>query len=90
MTKLLIVDGVEIEFEKQGPGHACNWCVYVRLKKNDKEQTLLMIKTDEKPFTRFTHNSGKMVCISDKVLNEIFVNSVNVLSIIESLEKEKK
>ena len=88
MTKLLTVDGIEIEFEKQDPGHACKWCIYVRLKKNYKEQTLLMIKTDEKPFTRFTHNSGKMVCISDEALNEIFVNSANVLSIIESLEKE--
>ena len=41
-----------------------------------------------KTFTRFTHNSGKWF-VFDKVLNEIFVNSVNVLSIIESLEKEK-
>jgi len=93
MTKLLTVDGIEIEFEKQDPGHACKWCIYVRLKKNNKEQTLLMVKTDEKPFTRFTHNSGKMVCISDEVLNDIFVNSVNVSSIIENLEKganEKK
>jgi hypothetical protein len=87
MTKLLTVDGVEIEFEKQDPGHACKWCIYVRLKKNDKEQTLLMLRTDEKPFTRFTHNSGKMVCISDEALNEIFVNSINVSSIIKNLEK---
>ena len=39
MTKLLTVDGIEIEFEKQNTDHACKWCVYLRLKKKDKEQT---------------------------------------------------
>ena len=87
MTKLLTVDGIEIGFEKQDPGHDCKWCIYVRLKKKDKEQSFLMIKTDEKPFTRFTYNSGKMVCMSDEVLNEILINSVNVSSLIKNLEK---
>ena len=36
MTKLLTVDGIEIEFEKQDPGHACKWCIYVRLKKKTR------------------------------------------------------
>ena len=57
-------------------------------KKKDKEQSFLMIKTDEKPFTRFTYNSGKMVCMSDEVLNEILINSVNVSSFIKNLEKK--
>ena len=56
MTKLLTVDGIEIEFEKQNTDHACKWCVYLRLKKKDKEKTFLMIRTNEKPFTRFTYN----------------------------------
>ena len=33
MTKLLTVDNLEIEFEKQDPSHACKWCIYIRLKK---------------------------------------------------------
>ena len=93
MTKLLSVDGIEIEFEKQAQEHACKWCIYLRLRKKDKEQTYLMIRTDKKPFTRFSYNSGKKVCISNDTLNEIFINSVNVSNIIEKMEKinnEKK
>lgn len=83
MTKLLTVDGVEVEFEKQHIDHACKWCVYIRLKKKDKEQTLLMIRVNEKPFTRFTYNSGKMVILSEEILSEIFTNSVNVTHILD-------
>ena len=83
MTKLLTVDGVEVEFEKQYTDHACKWCVYIRLKKKDKEQTLLMIRVNEKPFTRFTYNSGKMVILSEEILSEIFTNSVNVTHILD-------
>ena len=83
MTKLLTVDGVEVEFEKQHTDHACKWCVYIRLKKKDKEQTLLMIRVNEKPFTRFTYNSGKMVILSEEILSEIFTNSVNVTHILD-------
>ena len=39
MTKVLTVDDVEIEFEKQNSDHACKWCIYIRLRKSDKEQT---------------------------------------------------
>ena len=83
MTKLLTDDGVEVEFEKQHTDHACKWCVYIRLKKKDKEQTLLMIRVNEKPFTRFTYNSGKMVILSEEILSEIFTNSVNVTHILD-------
>ena len=83
MTKLLTVDGVEVEFEKQHTDHTCKWCVYIRLKKKDKEQTLLMIRVNEKPFTRFTYNSGKMVILSEEILSEIFTNSVNVTHILD-------
>ena len=51
MTKVLTVDDVEIEFEKQNSDHACKWCIYIRLRKSDKEQTLLMIRTNNKPYT---------------------------------------
>ena len=85
MTKLLTVDEIEIEFEKQNINHACKWCIYLRLKKKDKEQTLLMIKTDEKPFTRFTYNSGETVTLSEEALNEILTNSVNVKGILDEM-----
>ena len=39
MGKLLTVDDVEIEFEKQSEDHACEWCIYVRVRKKEKEQT---------------------------------------------------
>lgn len=90
MTKLLTVDNLEIEFEKQDPSHACKWCIYIRLKKNDKEQTFLMIKTDEKPFTRFTHNSGKLVALSDESLSDIMFNSVNLSPVVEEFNKKNK
>ena len=85
MTKLLTVDGIEIEFEKQNTDHACKWCVYLRLKKKDKEQTFLMIRTNEKPFTRFTYNSGKTVTLSEEVVSEILTNSVNVTCILDEM-----
>jgi hypothetical protein len=85
MTKLLTVDGIEIEFEKQNTDHACKWCIYLRLKKKDKEQTFLMIRTNEKPFTRFTYNSGKTVTLSEEVVSEILTNSVNITGILDEM-----
>ena len=38
MGKLLTVDDVEIEFEKQSEDHACKWCIYVRVRKKYKHQ----------------------------------------------------
>ena len=85
MTKLLTVDEIEIECEKQNIKHACKWCIYLRLKKKDKEQTWLMVKTDKKPFTRFTYNSGETVTLSEEALNEILTNSVNVKGILDEM-----
>ena len=48
---ILKLDDVEIEFEQQGPGVSCKWCVYVRVRKGKHEKTLLGIMTDNMPFT---------------------------------------
>ena len=44
-----------------------------------------MIRTNEKPFTRFTYNSGKMVILSEEVVSEILTNSVNVTGILDEM-----
>ena len=33
MTKILEVDDVEIEFEKQHPEVSCKWCLYLKVRK---------------------------------------------------------
>ena len=88
MTKVIKIDDMEIEFEKQNPESSCKWCVYIRVRKKDNDHLLFMFKTNHKPYPRFTYNSGKMVCMSDEVLNEILINSVNVSSFIKNLEKK--
>ena len=84
MAKLITADDVEIEFEKQNPDHACKWCVYIRVRKNDKEQNVLMIRTNNKPYTRFTLNTGNMVKKSKDTLSEVMSNVVE----LSNLEKE--
>ena len=84
MGKLLTVDDVEIEFEKQSEDHACEWCIYVKVRKNDKEQNVLMIRTNNKPYTRFTLNTGNMVTKSKDTLSEVMSNVVE----LSNLEKE--
>ena len=84
MGKLLTVDDVEIEFEKQNSDHACEWCIYVRVRKKDKQQNVLMIKTNNKPYTRFTFNTGNMVQKSKDTLSEVMSNVVE----LSNLEKE--
>ena len=49
-----------------------------------------MIKTDEKPFTRFTHNSGKLVALSDESLSDIMFNSINLSPVVEEFNKKNK
>ena len=71
MTKVLTVDDLEIEFEKQNTDHACKWCVYIRLRKKDKEQTILMIRTNNKPYTRFTAHLGNIVNQSKETLKDV-------------------
>ncbi len=84
MGKLLTVDDVEIEFEKQSEDHACEWCIYVRVRKNEKQQNVLMIKTNNKPYTRFTLNAGNIVQKSKDALSEVMSNVVE----LSNLEKE--
>ena len=84
MGKLLTVDDVEIEFEKQSEDHACEWCIYVRVRKNEKQQNVLMIKTNNKPYTRFTLNTGNIVQKSKDTLSEVMSNVVE----LSNLEKE--
>ena len=84
MGKLITADAVEIEFEKQNPDDACEWCIYVKVRKNDKEQNVLMIRTNNKPYTRFTLNTGNMVTKSKDTLSEVMSNVVE----LSNLEKE--
>ena len=84
MGKLITADAVEIEIEKQNPDHACEWCIYVKVRKNDKEQNVLMIRTNNKPYTRFTLNTGNMVTKSKDTLSEVMSNVVE----LSNLEKE--
>ncbi len=84
MGKLLTVDDVEIEFEKQSEDHACEWCIYIRVRKKEKQQNVLMIKTNSKPYTRFTLNTGNIVQKSKDTLSEVMSNVVE----LSNLEKE--
>ena len=84
MGKLLTVDDVEIEFEKQSEDHACEWCIYVRVRKKEKRQNVLMIKTNNKPYTRFTLNTGNIVQKSKDALSDVMSNVVE----LSNLEKE--
>ena len=68
MTKVISIDEIEIEFEKQNPKSSCKWCVYIRVRKKNKDQLLLMFKTNHKPLTKFTSNSGNIVTESKKML----------------------
>ena len=68
MTKVISIDEMEIEFEKQNPESSCKWCIYIRVRKKNKDQLLLMFKTNHKPLTKFTSNSGNIVIESKKML----------------------
>ena len=78
MDKLITADDVEIEFEKQNPNHACKWCIYIRVKKKNKEKNVLMIRTNNKPYTRFTLNTGNIVKKSKDTLSEVMSNIVEL------------
>ena len=84
MGKLITADALEIEFEKQNPDDACEWCIYIRVRKNDKEQNVLTILTNEKPYTRFTMHTGSLVKNSKETLSEVMSNVVE----LSRLEKE--
>ena len=68
MTKVISIDEMEIEFEKQNPESSCKWCVYIRVRKKNKDQLLLMFKTNHKPLTKFTSNIRNIVTESKKML----------------------
>ena len=87
MTKVISIDDMEIEFEKQNPESSCKWCVYIRIRKKDKDQLLFMFKTDHKPLTRFTYNSGNTVAKSKKTLSEILGNTMEGIEKLKKLEK---
>ena len=84
MGKLITADAIEIEFEKQNPDHACEWCIYIKVRKNNKEQNVLTILTNEKPYTRFTMHTGSLVKNSKETLGEVMSNVVE----LSNLEKE--
>ena len=76
MTKIISIDDMEIEFERQSPEISCKWCVYIRVRNDDKEKLLFMFKTDHKPRTRFTYNAGELIKESNQTLKEIIDSSI--------------
>ena len=48
MTKVIKIDDMEIEFEKQNPESSCKWCVHIRVRKKDNDHLLFMFKTQKK------------------------------------------
>jgi hypothetical protein len=90
MTKVLTVDDIEVEFEKQNPSTSCKWCVYLRVRKDDKEKLLLMFKTNNKPYTKFTYDSGNIITNSKKTLKEILSETMNAVDDLRDLEKQSK
>ena len=59
-------------------------CLHIQRK--DKEQTVLMIRTNNKPYTRFTFHSGILVNRSTKTLKEILANSMNDIKELREIE----
>ena len=90
MTKIISIDDMEIEFEKQNPESSCKWCVYIRVRKKNKDQLLFMFKTNHKPLTRFTYNSVSIVTKSKKTLSEILNNTMEGIEELKTLEKNIK
>jgi len=84
MGKLITADDVEIIFEKQNPDDACEWCIYIKVRKKNKEQNVLTILTNEKPYTRFTMHTGSLVKNSKETLGEVMSNVVE----LSNIEKE--
>ena len=68
---------MEIEFERQSPEVSCKWCVYIRVRNDDKERLLFMFKSDHKPRTRFTYNAGELIKESNQTLKEIIDSSID-------------
>jgi len=90
MTKIISIDDMEIEFERQSPEVSCKWCVYIRVRKDDKEKLLFMIKTDHKPRTRFTYNAGELIKQSNQTLKENLDSSMDDIEEVIKLERKLK
>ena len=88
MTKIISIDDMEIEFEKQNTESICKWCIYIRVRKKDKDQLIFMFKTNHKPLTRFTYNSGNIVKKSKKTLAEIFNDTIEDIEELKTIEKK--
>ena len=81
--KIIKVEDVEIEFQKQNPGNDSKWCVLVKVREKDHDKLLFMIKTDHKPYTRFTIENGNVTI-------EKHMNSLNEQAALEiSIQDEK-
>ena len=90
MTKIIEVDDLEIEFEKQHPDVSCKWCLYIRVRKKDHDKLLMMIKTNEKPKTRFTINNGDTVSLMNTAQKQDLIDSLKeVTALDESIQDEK-
>ena len=88
--KIIDVDDLEIEFEKQHPGVSCKWCIYLRVRKNDHDKLLLMIKTNDKPKTRFTVNNGNTVSLMDEKQKADLIETLkDVTNLDTSIQDEK-
>ena len=90
MTKVIKIDDMEIEFEKQNPESSCKWCVYIRVRKKDNDHLLFMFKTNHKPYTKFTYNAGNTVANSSKTLKDILGNTMDSIEDLRNLEKDLK
>tara|TARA_R110000824_G_scaffold112309_4_gene261376 strand:- start:2673 stop:2960 length:288 start_codon:yes stop_codon:yes gene_type:complete len=81
--KIIKVEDVEIEFQKQNKGNDSKWCTYVKVRHKDHDKLLFMIKTDHKPYTRFTLEDGD-------ITTEKFMASLNEQSALDiSIQDEK-
>ncbi len=81
MGTLLTVDDLEIRFEKQHPSHASNWCIYIRAKLGEKTKSLMMIKTDNKPYAIFSYDNGRTVAHSKEAQEEIVNNKAQKIGL---------
>ena len=79
--KIIKVDDVEIEYQKQNTDCDSKWCVFVKVREKDHDKLLFMIKTDHKPYTRFTVEKGNILEA---------VDSMNELSSLDVSIQDKK
>ena len=65
--KIIEVEDVEIEFQKQNKDVSCKWCVYVKVSKNKHEKIMLIAMSDEQPFVNFTNCKKDMTVYSKEI-----------------------